>query len=102
MNKEVSEESWWLMSSSFPDLNWARLRVTSYGEAEVLDMDGVLHRFSSPNAAKEWLLEDEFVSYSSLDGEDEMEYGINLAELVLPSASTAKELVKLMYVQSNV
>ncbi len=98
---EIREESWWLMYCSFPSLNWARLRVFVNGMAEVLDMDGSTHKFEEAQNARNWLLEDEYVSYDFLDTEDEKEYGIDLSQIKVPNASSEKELVKLMYVQVN-
>lgn len=95
------KESWWLMVSSFPDLNWARLRVGSKGDAEILDMDGNEHFFKSESAAINWLLEDEYTQYSKLDQEDEIEYGIKLSNINCPAGSTRPELVKKMYVRTK-
>ncbi|WP_299948904.1 hypothetical protein [uncultured Microbulbifer sp.] len=64
-------------------------------------MDGHLHRFKSLYEAQEWLLEDEFVSFASLDVDDEKEYEITLSKIVTPSAECEEEVVKLMYVPAN-
>jgi hypothetical protein len=86
------------MYSSFPDLNWARLRVFASGEAEVFDCDGKTHRFESREQAVHWLSEDEFTAFDKLDAEDEAEYRINLAEITPPQAQSDKELKKKMYI----
>jgi len=89
------------MYCSFPNLNWARLREFCNGVVEILDMDGSTHKFEDAQVARNWLLEDEYISYTALDAEDEQEYGIYLSQIKVPNALTEKELVKLMYVQAN-
>ena len=95
------KESWWLMVSSFPNLNWARLIVDSKGGAAILDMDGNDHCFASESDAINWLLEDEYTLHSNLDHYDEIEYGIKLSVINLPTGATKSDLVKNMYVQSK-
>jgi hypothetical protein len=95
---EIVKEEWWLMESSFPNLNWARLQVFASGASEVFDMDGARHHFESELDAKYWLLEDEFRLLSSLDAEDEEEGEIDLSKIYPPQANTDEELVKMMYV----
>lgn len=89
------------MYSSFPDLNWARLRVFAKGEAEVLDCDGNVNKFKTKHEAVEWLLEDEFTAFDNLDTDDEVDYGIKISELVPPTAKSDAELRHLMYVKRN-
>ncbi len=101
MNNEIFEEYWWLMASSFPNLNWARMRVLSSTKVDVLDMDGNYHEFLDIDSARMWLLEDEFVEFKNIDSEDEIEYGIVISEIVVPNADSEVELVKQMYVAEN-
>ena len=89
------------MYSSFPDLNWARLRVFESGESEVFDMDGKTHSFISENDASNWLSEDEYTSFKSLDSEDEKEYCIDLSKIKPPIAVNDMELKRLMYVRAK-
>ena len=95
------EENWWLMYSSFPDLNWARLRVFQSGKSEVFDMDGKTSNFVSKSDAINSLLEDEYISYNAISPEDEIEYDINLKEIEVPKSESDVELVGLMYRQKN-
>jgi len=88
------------MYSSFPDLNWARLRVYESEVSEIFDMDGKTHQFKSEKEAINWLLEDEYTSYGKLDKKDENEYGIDLSIIKPPSAESTEELMSLMYVKS--
>lgn len=89
------------MYSSFPDLNWARLRVFDEGEAEVLDCDGNVHRFETKREAINWLLEDEFTAFENLDADEEVDYGIKISELVPPAGKSDYEILSLMYVKRN-
>jgi hypothetical protein len=51
MENDSYADSWYLMYSSLPDLNWARLRVFQSGRAEVFDCDGRTTRFLSQEEA---------------------------------------------------
>jgi hypothetical protein len=97
----VCADSWYLMCSSLPDLNWARLRVFGSGHAEVFDCDGKTHRFTSKETAHLWLLEDEFQRLESFDAEDEAEHGIKFADITPPQAQDDSELRKLMLVKRS-
>ncbi len=88
------------MSSSFPNLNWARLRLIN-DKYKVYDMDGKYHYFSTEAEAKAWLAEDEFVSLEGIDLQDAVEYDIDLEWLVPPKASSELELKELMYVKKT-
>lgn len=101
MTVEPHTDSWYLMDSSFPDLNWARLRIFSSGATEVFDCDGATHRFTSVEEAKAWLSEDEFRPLDALDAEDEREHGIVLAEINVPRADSDLELKPRMYVHRD-
>ena len=100
MTTESFKESWYLMWCSFPDLNWARLRVFASGHAEVFDCDGRTTRFSREEDARLWLLEDEFTALEKLDAEDEIEFGIRLSDIRVPSGETDEELLPQMLVRS--
>ena len=88
---------WWLMQSSFPSLNWARLRCHADGSADVFDMDARTLVFSSQGDAELHLLEDEFVRFSTLDNDDFRELGVAPHEITPPRAVNDAELVPLMY-----
>jgi hypothetical protein len=99
MMSESYTDSWYLMYSSLPDLNWARLRVFESGSAEVFDCDGRTTRFASEEDARLWLAEDEFQALASFDAEDEEEYGIKFAAITPPQAESEQELQGKMYVR---
>ena len=89
---------WYLMASSFPDLNWAMLKITPDGQAEIFDMDGKLHRFESQKEAEFWLAEDEFIPFDSLDEEDEDDLLVNRTSIAPPDSSlNLKDLAPLMF-----
>ncbi|HEX8230900.1 MAG TPA: hypothetical protein VF826_16510 [Chloroflexia bacterium] len=83
------DEEWWLDRSALPGtLMWSRLTVYGDGSAEVLDLDGKSHEFTSRKDAEDWLSEDE---YSPMD--DLVEDGDLPATMVPPSAPSDAELV---------
>lgn len=89
------------MYSSFPDLNWARLRAYSSGVFEVFDCDGKTYQFKTRDEAINWLLEDEFIAFEKLDTEDEVDYGISISEISPPHGRFDKELISKMYVKAK-
>jgi len=91
------ETHWWLMQSSFPALNWARLRCRADGSADVFDMDGRTQVFSSHRDAELHLLEDEFVRFARLNADDFRDLGLERHELKPPSAASDADLASLMY-----
>lgn len=93
-------DSWWLMDSSLPDLNWARLRVHADGRAEVFDCDGVTHRFPTEQAARLWLSEDEFVDFAALDGADAAALGVDPTAIAPPDGHDDATLRARMYVKA--
>lgn len=101
MKNETYTESWYLMYSSLPDLNWARLRVFASGPAEVFDCDGRTTRFASVEKARLWLAEDEFQALETFDAEDEEEYGVRFADVKPPREQNEHELQGKMYVRAS-
>lgn len=76
---------WWLMECSFPSLCWARMSVYESGFAEVCWEVDEAFGFADVESARHFLWEDEFVPLTFLDGEDEMEFGIRISEIVPPN-----------------
>jgi len=101
MEVRLIEEKWWLMTSSLPNLNWARLRIYKSGKLEIFDMDGKTHKFTSKSNAINWLLEDEYTEFDKLDTQDEKEYGIIKSSIIPPSAVNANNFQGLMYVKAK-
>ena len=90
----MPDTSWWLDWSGLPDLLWARLRVSSDGSAEVLDLDGNYHHFAEKQEAVNWLLEDEYSQLALL-----VEDGEVGADVMPPSARTDADLIPQMLVR---
>ena len=98
----MNRETWWLDTSGFPDLLWARLRVFVDGSADVLDLDGKVHRFRTEQDARFWLAEDEYVSLESIE-DDELTYAaLTREELVPPSALRDSDIVPKMFVRRSI
>jgi hypothetical protein len=95
---KVDRTMWWLGPTALPDLHWARLRVFDGGTAEVLDLDGKIHPFDTEQAARLWLLEDEYESFENLDDEHLANAGLSKADLVPPTAQAPLALVPLLRV----
>jgi hypothetical protein len=88
----LRDEEWYLDTSALRwTFVWARLRTFDDGSAEVLDCDGVVHKFSIVKDASHWLYEDE---YSSLDAL--IEWGEVGPDTQPPSAESDEELVTLI------
>jgi hypothetical protein len=90
-NGRECEITWWLDRSALPDLFWARLRYYDARYAEVLDLDGQVHRFPTKEEAADWLREDE---YSMLD--DLIDDGEVSTETMQPTAPSDAELIPKM------
>lgn len=98
---EVVRSDWWLMSSSFPDLNWARLRVYGSGVADIYDMDGRLWEFGSEEQARNWLSEDEYTPFPDLDESDAQDLGRPLESIQPPQGENDDELLPQMFVKGS-
>ena len=87
--KRLVRTEWWIDSSRLPQtIAWARLRVFDDRASDVSFADGSKNfGFKNEQYAQYFLGEDEFVAFSNLDSDDEVEYGISLAGLVPPSWS---------------
>src|ERR1044072_4410204 len=98
-SREIIKVEWWLMWCSFPNLNWARLRVFADGSADVFDMDGRTLNYASENEASLELVEDEFTRFCNLDEEDEQDLGVPLIQSKPPTGDSEAELLPQMYVR---
>jgi hypothetical protein len=79
---QCDKSSWWLDLSALPDRYlWAHLTVLPNGRAEVVDCDGTPYTFQDEQAARNWLLEDEYSTLASLIEQAEVP-----AELKPPSS----------------
>jgi hypothetical protein len=84
------------MSCSFPDLNWARLRVYEDDSADVFDSDGSTFNFYNKEEAQSFLSEDEYVPFDELEQDDEEELGVSVSSIKPPLGNTDEELLPQM------
>ena len=90
----ATETSWWLDWAALPErLLWARLQVSSAGNARVFDLDGNYHSFPDRESATLWLNEEEYSRYETM-----LEYGELDAAVCPPQAATDAQLISLMNV----
>lgn len=85
-SKTVVEVEWWLSEcSEYPDLLWARLRLFSDGSADAAFDESDVYGFDDRRFASSFLSEDEYISFKSMDEEDEAEMGVKKSEISPPS-----------------
>lgn len=77
------QDQWWLAALG-TTLIWARLREREAGTAEVLDCDGQVLVYDSPDSARSALLDAEFRMFDGLDQDDAEALGWRLADLHPP------------------
>lgn len=95
--RRITLTEWWIMDCSFPDLNWARLRVYDDGTSEVFDCDGRTHQFVTQKDANNWLCEDEFRTFLNLEPEDLEDCPFELGSFAPPEDRRDEELLRFMY-----
>jgi hypothetical protein len=84
--KSVVKVEWWLHDCDLPTLTWARLRVFDNGSADACWGEGTTrYGFDSPEYARSFLAEDEFIRFCDWDAEDEQVYGVLAADVRAPS-----------------
>ncbi|MBS0218208.1 MAG: hypothetical protein JSR63_08485 [Proteobacteria bacterium] len=91
----LQHDEWWLASLGRM-LVWARLRVREAGTAEVLDSDGNILPYDSPDTARAALMDAEFVAFDGLDEDDALARGFRLGEVAPPRAANDDALRPLM------
>lgn len=83
--KTPTEVEWWLSScSEYPTLAWARLRVFSDGSADAAFEELKVYGFDDRKFASYFLSEDEYISFDSMDEEDEMDIGAKRVDIAPP------------------
>lgn len=92
-------ESWWLDTSAFPDLVWARLTAFPDGTAEVFDIDGRSTRFSNHEQARLFLSEDEYAAVDTITANEFAEVGLSPKAPQPPEANSDAELPAQMLVR---
>ncbi|QOY61781.1 hypothetical protein INQ40_07295 [Lysobacter sp. H21R4] len=91
----MNNDQWWLATLG-RTIVWARLRELEAGTAEVLDSDGNMLSYDSPDTAKAALMDAEFAALDGMDAEDAADRGFALDELVVPYAEDDDRLRALM------
>jgi hypothetical protein len=85
---------WYLHDCDLPELTWGRLRIFNDGTADsCFEEGGNLYGFENSSYASYILSEDEYIKFEKMDEEDEAEYGIRLADIVVPEWSENQEQV---------
>jgi hypothetical protein len=90
MNTHLENVEWWAEISE-PYVRLARLVQKVGGSCEVLDSDGIVHRFNSYSEAALWLGEDEYSLVAHL-----IEEGDLPVSFAVPMGSTNGELLRQM------
>ena len=84
-SKQVVSVERWLHDCDLPALTWARLRVFTDGTADACWADGgTLYGFDEQRFADYFLAKDENRRLACMDEDDELEYGIRLADVRPP------------------
>lgn len=91
----MNNDQWWLATLG-RTIVWARLRELEAGTAEILDSDGKILSYDSPDTARASLMDAEFAALDGMDAEDAAERGFVLEELVVPYAEDDARLPALM------
>lgn len=86
---------WWLAVVG-DHLMWARLRELDAGTADILDNDGRLLLYDSPDTARAALMDADYRELDGLDAEDAEALGLDLATLAPPAADDEAALARLM------
>lgn len=93
----MTDVTWWLMTCSLPDLQWARLSRQG-GTWNVLESDGKLSKFASWDEAYAYLREDEYSRYDDLEEEDLERLGRPISTVVPPEQFEGPDLLARMRV----
>jgi hypothetical protein len=77
----------WYVSycSEYPDLAWARLRVYSDGGADAAFDEAKVYGFADRESATNFLCEDEYTSFASMDEAGAAELGARKSDMQPPS-----------------
>ncbi len=94
-NAATNNDQWWLATLG-RTIVWARLRELDAGTAEVLDSDGNILSYDSPDSARAALMDAEFAALDGMDAQDAAERGFALDELIVPYAEDDARLHALM------
>jgi hypothetical protein len=85
-DKALKEVEWWISyACEFPELHWGRLRVFSDGSADACFSESHIYGFANRDSAENFLAEDEYTRFATLDEEDEKIIGVKASEISPPS-----------------
>jgi hypothetical protein len=89
--KALREVEWWISyACEFPELYWGRLRVFSDGSADVWFGESQIYGFANRDSAGNFLAEDEYIRFATMDEEDEKMIGVKASEISPPSWSDSE------------
>jgi hypothetical protein len=84
--KVLDEIEWWISCAcEFPELYWGRLRVFLDGSADACFSESQIYGFANRDSAENFLAEDEYTRFATLDREDEEMIGVKASEISPPS-----------------
>lgn len=87
LHDDFTPHSEWWLATLGDTLIWARLSIREAGTAEVLDADGAILPYDSPDTARAALMDAEFVALDGLDEDDALSRGFSLDEIRPPEGS---------------
>jgi hypothetical protein len=89
--KALTEVEWWISyACEYPQLCWGRLRVFSDGTADACFSESEVYGFADRDSAGNFLAEDEYVRFATLDEEDEKMICVKASEISPPSWGDSK------------
>jgi hypothetical protein len=89
--KALEEVEWWISyACEFPQICWGRLRVFSDGTADACFSESQVYGFADRDSAGNFLAEDEYIQFATMDEEDEKMIGVKAAEISPPSWDDGK------------
>lgn len=98
LSNGLQRDQWWLAVIG-DTLVWARLREREAGTAEVLDCDGRILIYESPDSARAALMDAQFQALDGLDADDARDMGWDLDTLRPPKAGSDDALRRVMVVK---
>jgi hypothetical protein len=76
--KTLNALEWWISyTCEFPELSWGRLRLFSDDSADVWFGESHIYGFNNRHSAENFLAEDEYTRFATLDEEEETDYAVH-------------------------
>ena len=96
--KSIVSVEWWISyGSEFPELYWARLRVFSDGSSDAAFDEFTAYGFDTREYASYFLSSDEYISFNSVDEQDEIDIGAKKSQMSIPVWSDDQTKVEFEY-----